>query len=476
MWHGKSMPIQSFPFMLERETGGTVKAQSLNFNIAAQNGTWLARELIDNKSNQVAGWFVCHSDVDAETEIDKILRVSGSPYEPESGSSFFDETTAAEGVLPINRYDWGYYDRRYREEFEESEALLQQGADRQVFSESVGLVDYAHAEEYINQWKNVATLERENQEHGLWMSTFMEYRFGRFGFNDEHTAARSFLWFTTNTDFTQTCFAGLERTLRIYETSEEIFQRYLKKGTNYDGLETIHKMARWEPRRPANLPTETECLGPYDPNDYILHEADCDALRAKASVHTPAFPAQWNDTNIELLNNMIMTYLERVIAPASSPHDTTTSAAASLFPRRETDLMDRYMYGYLTNPSSQTIEGYDGTAVGQRIKTFLTSRCGESSLLRDGEFLAGLAACVAYLAKEVLELANNCRRDHAVSAMVPSHMRLAVMNDEALLDMFKFSKVYWYGGLFGWVAADDDAGEGVDELAEQVTQSQISES
>jgi len=61
-------------------------------------------------------WFASHSDVDPEVEIDKILRVSGSPYEHDNGSRLNDEKTAAEAVLVINRYEWGYYDKRGKNE------------------------------------------------------------------------------------------------------------------------------------------------------------------------------------------------------------------------------------------------------------------------------------------------------------------------------------------------------------------------
>ncbi|KAM3075642.1 hypothetical protein ACMFMG_007776 [Clarireedia jacksonii] len=45
-----------------------------------------------------------------------ILRMSGSPYGPDSGRQFNDEMTAREAVSVSNRYDWGYYDKRGKEE------------------------------------------------------------------------------------------------------------------------------------------------------------------------------------------------------------------------------------------------------------------------------------------------------------------------------------------------------------------------
>lgn len=71
----------------------------------ARNGTWKAYRLVDG--DEVVAWFIAHSDVDPEMEVDKILRVSGSPYEKDFGSKVNTVKTAAEGVFVINRYGWG---------------------------------------------------------------------------------------------------------------------------------------------------------------------------------------------------------------------------------------------------------------------------------------------------------------------------------------------------------------------------------
>ncbi|PQE03547.1 histone-fold protein [Rutstroemia sp. NJR-2017a BVV2] len=63
-------------------------------------------------------------------EIDKILRVSGSPYEHDSGSQFNNEKTTAAAMYAINRYDWGWYDKRGKEEL---------GIDDEVNTENFGI-------------------------------------------------------------------------------------------------------------------------------------------------------------------------------------------------------------------------------------------------------------------------------------------------------------------------------------------------
>jgi hypothetical protein len=115
IWHGACSPIQGFPTPAP-ERSGTVRIHKLEYNVSALDGTWKTYQLVDIGSQIVRAWVACHSSVNPEEEIDKILRVSGSPYEWYSGSTVNNAETAAEGVLVINRYDWGGYDERGMEE------------------------------------------------------------------------------------------------------------------------------------------------------------------------------------------------------------------------------------------------------------------------------------------------------------------------------------------------------------------------
>jgi hypothetical protein len=83
IWTGASVPLrEGMPDIRPNpHAGGTVIYQKMEYTVPAQNGTWLAYHLVDLETKLVSGWFVCHSDVDAGVEIDKILRVSSSPYE-----------------------------------------------------------------------------------------------------------------------------------------------------------------------------------------------------------------------------------------------------------------------------------------------------------------------------------------------------------------------------------------------------------
>lgn len=55
-----------------------------------------------------------------------------------------------------------------------------------------------------------------------------ESDFGRFGFDEERVVARSFLYFTMNTVFPSTRFAGVQRTIRIDETGDERVERKVR--------------------------------------------------------------------------------------------------------------------------------------------------------------------------------------------------------------------------------------------------------
>jgi len=74
----------------------------------------------------------------------------------DSGSSTNTPKTAAEGVLVINRYGWGYYAQNGLHEFGD------EAVDPNINwpCNCVGLVDYEHAKEQVLQWKDQITAER----------------------------------------------------------------------------------------------------------------------------------------------------------------------------------------------------------------------------------------------------------------------------------------------------------------------------
>jgi hypothetical protein len=138
--------------------------------------------------------------------------------------------------LVINRYDWGWYDDRSMKETDEPEIEPRQDGPLN----SVGLVDFEYAPVQILAWKSQITAERVQTGFGCWFYIpGAEYLFGRFGVNEEHTSARSFLFFVGHTTFTRTTFRGLQTSLRKYETSFERFHRKVREGKKYEGFEEM---------------------------------------------------------------------------------------------------------------------------------------------------------------------------------------------------------------------------------------------
>lgn len=264
---------------------------------------WITHQLVDIGDQVVCAWFVCHSSVNPEEEISKILRVSGSPYERYNGSTFNNAETAAEGVLVINRYDWGYYDKRGKKELGIHET------DPVYPPFGVGLVDRESAEEQVLQWKDQAVEERAQVEAGAWLHIpHAEYLFGRFGFNDKHAAARSFLFFTASTNFMRTSFRGLSRSIRKDETPEQLFLHALDEGEQFEGLR------EWTDLFGINqAPPASECIGPFDPAEHLFEPSDWDALREYAEVREPTsvrpFAEPLKENILALLDDLALTCL-----------------------------------------------------------------------------------------------------------------------------------------------------------------------
>ncbi|KAJ6256561.1 hypothetical protein Dda_8424 [Drechslerella dactyloides] len=462
IWEGSLADVQAFP-ITRPELSGTVAVHPLEYNVAALNGTWAAYHLVDVRSQEVRAWFVCHSDVDPEREVDKILRVSGSPYEEDSGSSMNDDKTNREGVLVINRYDWGYYKKSFFDEI--GEGPPEGDSDFLANSNSAGLVDRAHAQDQVREWKDLRPSERRPTAAGIWMySPHAEYMFGRFGFDAARTAARSFLFFSTNTVFTGTAFSGLDKCLRKEGTHEERFERRLREGYDFSGVEELRRMSTplGGPFAFSSRPTappESEHKGPYDPSRYVFRPEDLDALRLyrKGTVSHPGdnvpayariaeFANGWADQAHDLLNELALSYLDRFVVPLSS---TGQSAAEILFPERAEDddrCLDVHAYQHFTQPHAEPIPNFNSASVGVRIKDFLNSR-SESNLspLADDNSITGICRVLAYMTSEALQLGNNATRDSRRSRMVPYDIRVGVYNNRDLFHAFKYSRVFWKG-------------------------------
>ncbi|KAI1063459.1 hypothetical protein LB506_012745 [Fusarium annulatum] len=453
IWFGSSAPSQGLP-VAPPQPSGTVQAHSVNHNVAAQNGIWNVFKLVASETRDAVAWFVAREDIDPRQEVDKILRISGSPYEPDHGSTVNNDVTSQAGVFVVNRYDWSYYDKRCFDEIGEG----QEEGDDDVLanSNSLGLVDLSVAQEMVQRWQGQRPSRRNCAEHGIWLYIpHGEYMFGRFGFNDTHTAARSFLFFSASTEFTRTSFLGIPGTLREYMTPRERFRRQLREGVDFSGMNIAQDMLSCQYVSP---PPANEQLGPYDPSEYILKEQDIESLRnyrenafaddAEPTIH--GFIDPWKQPLFNLVNEMALSYLEHFILPHLGG-DSMADMAKTLFPdygRNSRPIsLDVASYRHLTQPDLNPISDFDLSHVSVRLRQFLESRSQDKSRVFKDDTIRGICRVLGYIFTEILELANNVARDLQHNKILPCHVRQAVLLDEEILRSMCFSKALWEGSL-----------------------------
>jgi hypothetical protein len=466
---GAATPVQSFP-NVQPEPSGTVRIHRLEFNVPAQNGTWLVFQLINIMSKSVTGYFVCHADVTPREEVQKILRVSGSPYEEDHGSLVNNDETRANGVFVINRYDWGHYDRRSVGDVSDGDQVAESDFTR---FEAAGLVDYACADLQVSEWRRQRPSKGSASENGTWMYIpDGEYMFGRFGFDDERVAARSFLFFTASTYFTRTAFDGLESTLRQEESHEERFQRRLREEYDFSGIAQLQQLGmpvdepgivNHSPRKPP----EADLLGPFPLSESIFRPIDIETLRSahgKIVAYTrdvlesrgvdprdflpqermKDFADPWRSAIYDLLNELMLSYLTRFILPQLALHGVEVVGQKLFFGYQYGDQSDGWLYS--GSPLQESLpEALDSTSIRSRVCTFLGAQISELALDGDEILAEGISRVLAYLIFDILEMANNCATDNHRSAIVPYDIRLAVYNDRQMPSILQYSAVLWNG-------------------------------
>ncbi|KAF9773593.1 hypothetical protein IL306_008571 [Fusarium sp. DS 682] len=370
IWFGSSAPSQGLP-AAPPQPNGTVIPHSINYTVAAQKGIWNVFKLVTSETSHAVAWFVAHEDLDPRQEADKILRISGSPYEPDHGSTMNNDATSQAGVFVINRYGWSYYDRRCFDEIGEGQE--EGDNDTLANSNSLGLVDRSVAQEMVQRWQGHRPSRRDSAEHGIWLYVpDGEYMFGRFGFNDSHTAARSFLFFSTNTDFTRT----------------ERFERQMREGFDFSGMDKVQDLVSSQYVSP---PPASELLGPYDPSDYTLREQDIEALRSYREGHAThdgveftihEFVDPWKQPLFDLVNEMALSYLEHFVLPHLGG-ENVAEMAKTLFPDYEKDSqpisLDVASYCHFTQPDQSLIPDFDVSYMSLRLREFLESRSQDKS-------------------------------------------------------------------------------------------------
>jgi hypothetical protein len=115
-----------------------------------------------------------------------------------------------------------------------------------MYGSAAGLINHGQAISQVDAWwaqNPQPAKEAIIADSGIWMTIpHDKYHYSYFRFNDDCTAARSFLFFITNTYFTQTSFRGEDQeTFRKKESYKERFTRCLREGYNFSRLKELNK-------------------------------------------------------------------------------------------------------------------------------------------------------------------------------------------------------------------------------------------
>ncbi|KAF3198756.1 hypothetical protein TWF192_000712 [Orbilia oligospora] len=429
------------------QTSGTIRTHELQYNIRAKNGTWNVYRLIDKRNNEVSAWYVSHSCVEPVRDIRKILRISGSPYEQDSGSTINTDDTQREGIFVINRYDWGCYDRRYLDEI--GEGAGEGPNDVLANSNSAGLVDYSRAQLQVQQWKRMRPSERPGSRAGIWMySPHAEYMFCRFSFDEARDATQSLVFFSSNTEFARVTFEELEETVKRFETSQERFERQLKEEYDFSGLEELRRMSTplvvglspLGPLRPVS-----ELQGPYKDVNVVFEDRDIERLRIMSQKYPKTFAEQWEHHIHNLLNELAWYYLDWCIRPHIGLYGGVEATANAMFPRHlesGANGLDNYLYRHFTQPDADPVSGLDADGVSDRIKDLLAP---EPLSPPSSDYSKSVCRVLAYLIMEIFELASYRASESSHLQIVPSDIRLSVYTDRDLFRIFQYSRAFWQG-------------------------------
>ncbi|KAL2784073.1 hypothetical protein BJX66DRAFT_317353 [Aspergillus keveii] len=291
IWSGASKPLSKEIPQDERKT---------TFSLPAKKGTWNVFRLLDAEGHIPCVWFACHISVDAEVEVDRIIRAAGSTRDE-------DKVKGKEGgILVFDPFDWGGYGLSAGEARRAAREINEVVTDPVDKSAAVGLSDWAQAKSAIKAWSRKIPADRESTASAVWMYIPSAHnRFGRFGLDDARTAVQSFLFCTWDANkFTRTFFPGCETTLRRHENEKraELHDRYIREGVDHFlGIDWLNQQDKVKPARnePVTKKRKTSrksdstlvLLGPYDQSEHILSQEDIRVLRVQSGYQGP--PPDW---------------------------------------------------------------------------------------------------------------------------------------------------------------------------------------
>lgn len=169
-----------------------------------------------------------------------------------------------------------------------------------------------------------------------------EYMWARIGFDDEYTQARSFLYFQIHTNFFETVLPGDTEPLRKWETEIQRYERGVREGKDYSGIEQFNKWAPQlyhiyqEEHKTRPIPTDDELLGPYPKDAHIFTVAELEHMthrnhrdedfappasatddeerRAfKEQSRQAVFSPHLREEIADLVNELVLSFLDRIL-------------------------------------------------------------------------------------------------------------------------------------------------------------------
>eukprot|EP01039_Chlorochromonas_danica_P009078 gene9078-10020_t len=435
--HGASQAVVQPAVAENVGEGGTVVQHALDFNYAALDGTWKVYGIYSDPDRRLCAYLSCHESVaDPFHELQHILSISGSPYESNHGISTFPcKQTFESGVLVINRYDWSYYDER-------GDPSQEEDADVGLQGSTASLCDYQAASQLrdygLSSKKEVTPLlAAAGDSSAVGVRLVLkghEYEFGRFGMVGDRSKVKSFLFFSSYTDFDKAVF--MEKAVKDGSFGVS-FESPPPPVPPNNQLFAFAAASRGDKELEVEIQAE----------DYFFTSVEDVANLSADRLGNLSFHPDDSADCLDLINGCLAGYLADLSDEIMGGYRFVNFD--------ESQLSNFVQFNYrVDSPSAarkfigkilleQEAGGPLAPAVQQRVAVFLNRTLGEEKVPE--EILRRIGNVAGWLVNEVLELSNNARLDNGANAIKLRNLLSAVFYDQELLELFKRSAYLWRG-------------------------------
>eukprot|EP00977_Amphora_coffeiformis_P021416 scaffold9307_cov166-Amphora_coffeaeformis.AAC.3 len=427
---GASHPFQ-VPTCASFDTAGTVLIHQYKYNFQALRGRWDVYMLQESGfGGRITAAMACHSSIQHPfEEATRILQVANSPYEEDHATNRNTQKTWDGRVLVVNRYDWGedYYGEAEDGITVGEETLMGDGQRN-----SRWLVDYAQVMETMENSDDDVEEDWVYSGRGVRLVIFGEYIFGRFGLTEDHSAVQSFLMFSADTQLSKCCLQNdptPNRFVYVPLTPEQRHSEKLADGS-YLGYEWLRRSTA-DPEFFQNLvpPLGVESMIPLSEIQSILQ-------RVNPKV-TGIVEPQLQPEVLQLLNETMGVWIQSLGNKAEtieSKDDLLKAALPNAYgPNQKhihAQILKKFNNSDCTPLTTDSDMVHKVVPAGSKVWRFLT--------------MDQVGRGMMYLLEEILELAGNCALDNGRNMLVPSDIRIAIINDEQFCEEnLNRSQVFW---------------------------------